>query len=564
MAILYSRGRGKARGLWLLTLAGLVVSLFGTTALKNASHRVAGPTHAAADVFVDPLASKTLWAGTLDPALISSLLDADIVQKIYAGLLKQVYDDRTKQFKIVPDLAAGMPTISKDGLVYTLKIRSDAKFSDGTPVTAQDFVWSFERVLSPKANSPVSYYLFDIKGASDFNSGKLKSFSDVGVKALDARTLRITLWHPVVYFLYALTYPTGDVVKKSLPIGANVTSNPALVVGAGPWMLKGHTWRYRSEIDLVPNPYYWEAKRFKLKEIHFVFTGSNETMLAGYRSGQFPLAWLPAADVASYRGKPEFHDTVILGDLWYTMNVHIPPFNNLHFRRAVAYAINRSAIANGVDRGTVQPFLGWYPKGILGYDPNIQKQSGVPYYNPSIAKSELAMAKKQMKSVPPIALEFASEISDRAREAAEVQANLRAIGINITLHPVPRATWINDGNSGKTQFMVEDWYDDYPDPQDFSDYLLKTGAGENWGRYSNPTVDKLFAQGAVERDRQKREAIYKQAQLIILREAPVAMAYQFADQDVISTKIHGIEMNPSWGNEPQPVGNDWANVTVSP
>src|SRR5205823_9461522 len=166
-----------------------------------------------------------------------------IVQKIYAGLLKQVYDDRSKQFKVVPDLAAGMPTISKDGLVYTFKIRSDARFSDSTPVTAQDFVWSFERVLSPKAHSAASYYLFDIKGASDFNSGKLKSFSAVGVKALDAKTLRITLWHPVVYFLYALTYNTGDVVKTNVPIvahGAPLATNPSMVVGAGPWMLKNH------------------------------------------------------------------------------------------------------------------------------------------------------------------------------------------------------------------------------------------------------------------------------------------------------------------------------------
>jgi ABC-type transport system substrate-binding protein len=174
------------------------------------------------------------------------------------------------------------------------------------------------------------------------------------------------------------------------------------------------------------------------------------------------------------------------------------------------------------------------------------------------------MAMKQVKRIPPITLEYRSEIADVGREVAQVQAQLKAIGITIGLHPVPRATWIADGNSGKTQFIWSDWYDDYPDPQDFSDYLIKTGAGENWGRYSNPTVDKLFEQGAVERDTQKREAIYKKAQLIILRDAPVAMAYQFANQDVISTKIHGMEMNPSYGNYVQPVGNDWANVTVSP
>ena len=128
---------------------------------------------------------------------------------------------------------------------------------------------------------------------------------------------------------------------------------------------------------------------------------------------------------------------------------------------------------------------------------------------------------------------------------------------------MPRATWIKDGNSGKTQFIFNDWFDDYPDPQDFSDFLIRTGAGENWGRYSNPAVDALFDKGNVERDSATRERIYKQAQLIILRDAPVAMLYQIADQDVISTKIHGLETEPELGQRSQPIGNDWANVTVA-
>jgi ABC-type transport system substrate-binding protein len=129
---------------------------------------------------------------------------------------------------------------------------------------------------------------------------------------------------------------------------------------------------------------------------------------------------------------------------------------------------------------------------------------------------------------------------------------------------VPASTWIADGNSGKTQFIYDAWVDDYPDPQDFSYYLIQTGAAENWGRYSNPRVDALFARGDVERDVQKREAIYKQAQLIILRDAAVVMLNQFAQQSLITTKYHGLELNPSWAYFFQPVGNDWANVTVSP
>lgn len=559
-----SRARGRAVAISCVTLAALVLSLGSNLGHSRASGRLAGATRASSSVFVEPFASQTLWVGTLDPAIGTSILDGDFMARIYAGLLKQVYNDKTGKFNIVPDLAAAMPTISKDGLVYTFQIRPDARFSDGTPVTSQDVIWSFERVLSPKTNSPAAYYLGNIKGANDFNSGKIKSFSQVGVKALGPKTVQITLAAPAVYFLYALTYNTGFIVKNGLPIGAKLATDPSLVVGAGPWMLKNHTWKYRSEIILVPNPYYYGSKNFKIKEQDLYFTGSFDTMLAAYRSGQYPMAWLPSAEVAAYRGTPEFHDTVTLGDVWYSMNVHIAPFDNIHFRRAVAYAIDRNAITQGVYHGTVHPQLGWYPKGILGYDPNIAKQPGVPYYNPTIAKQELAMAMKTMKKVPPITLEYRTENPDVARETALVKQQLKTVlGIDIGLKGVPRPTWITDGNSGKTQFIWSDWYDDYPDPQDFSDYLIRSGVGENWGRYSNPTVDHLFDLGNVEKDQQKREAIYKKAQLIILRDAPVVMLYQFAQQDVISTKYHGIELNPSWGNQPQPVGNDWANVTVS-
>src|SRR6266566_5641926 len=248
MSALNSRTPGKMTWMSLLSAAALVLSLASNLGVGHAFSRTASAPRVAAGVYVDVVASKTLWATTLDPALISSLDDGEIVNKIYAGLVKQVYDDKTGRFNIVPDLAAGMPTISKNGLVYTFKIRKDAAFSDGTPVTAQDFVWSLRRVLEPKAASPVAYYLGAIKGASDYASGKLKSFSDVGIKALDAHTVQFTLAKPVVWFLYALSYTTGLVLKRSVPVGAKLTTNPSLVVGAGPWMLKNHTWKYRSEI----------------------------------------------------------------------------------------------------------------------------------------------------------------------------------------------------------------------------------------------------------------------------------------------------------------------------
>jgi ABC-type oligopeptide transport system substrate-binding subunit len=553
MKFFQSRARVLAT---IVTLGALAAGTVGPVHAQRPSQ----VTHADSNVLVFPIATQTLWASTLDPSQISLLVDNDIVGKIYSGLVKQAYNDKTHVFDVVPDLAAALPTVSKDGLTYTFKLKPNAKFSDGTTVTAQDFVYSWTRVVDPKANSPVEYYMSPIKGADAYAAGKTKTW---GVKAIDASTLQVTLAAPAVYFLYDLTYPTFYAVEQNVKVGAPLTTTPSLVVGAGPWMIKDHAWNYRSKITLVPNPYYWENSKITLKEIDIVFTGTYDTMLAAYRSGQYPIAWLTSANLATYQHSSDFHSEGQLGDVWLSMNSNIPPFTNKDFRLAVAYAIDRDAITKGVDHGANLTQYSWYPDGILGFEANIQHEAGVPYYNPTIAKQHLALAMKAMPTVPTITLEFRSENPDVAREMAEVQANLKAVGISMTLHPVPRSTWSTDGNGGKTQFIWSDWFDDYPDPQDFSDYLLKTGAGENWGRYSNPVVDKLFAQANAEQDAAARVKLLKQAQLIILRDAPVAMLYQFGAQALISPKIHGMELNPSYDTEPEPVANDWANVTVS-
>lgn len=561
MNVVKQHGRGKVIGVSVLTAGALGLSLAGTTAFKSASHnatgRVGSAPRAAANVLVYPTVSKDLWAATMDPAMTTLVNDANLQDKIYAGLLKQAYNHSTGKFDIVPDLAAGMPKVSNGGSVYTFKIRPDAMFSDGTRVTAQDVVWTITRALSPKEASPVSYYLYSIKGAQAYNTGKAKTLSSV--KALGTDTVQITLENPVAYFLYAFTYSSANIVKNGLPAGAKLTTTPKLVVGAGPFMLKGGTWNYKNQISLVPNPHYYNRKNIKLTELDIPFIGTTDAGFSAYRSGQYPIAQVPTAEFQRYKSNPEFHNTPVLGDVWIAMNTSRKPFDNIHFRRAIAYGINRDAIVNGVLHGAVSKLEGWFPKGILGYTANARSQ-GAPYYDPAIAKRELAQSGVKNASIQ---IEYSSENPDTGRVFAQVQSDLKALGITMGLRAVPGNTWADDGNNHRPSMIFSDWYDDYPDPEDFLDYLIKTGAAENWGAYSNGQLDMLINQGNVAQDEGTRLAKYTQAQKIILTQAPVVMLYQFAQQAVISSKIHGMELNPSWGNEPQPVGNNWANVTVS-
>jgi ABC-type oligopeptide transport system substrate-binding subunit len=402
-----------------------------------------------------------------------------------------------------------------------------------------------------------SFYLQDIVGAGDVANGKAKAAK--GLKAIGTDTVQITLDRPVAYFLYSFTYPTSDVMEQNVAPGANLTTKPELIVGAGPFMIKDGTWKYRQEITLVPNPSYYDAKHIQLKEIDIPFIGTVETAFKAYQSGQYPIAAVPAAYVASYRSKPEFHESPILGDLWYAMNPKMAPFTDIHFRRAIANGINRDAIVRGTEHNTQIKLDGWYPNGILGYDASIGSQ--VPHYDAAIAKQELALAKKDLGTIPAVQLEYPSDSEDWGRDAAQAQSDLRAVGITMNLKPTPGNTWLQDVSDRKTPFILNNWFDDYPDPQDFSEVLIGTGGQSNAGNYSNPKVDALFARADTERDVATREKLYKQAQNIIMNDAAVVMLYQFATQTVWSTKIHGLESNPSGI---YPLANNWANMTVSP
>jgi ABC-type transport system substrate-binding protein len=537
-----------------------VLALCGTPAVSRAADGGAPRAGAAgAGILVEPYLAASLWFHTLDPALVIFSPESDLLPKIYAGLLKWVFDHKTGKVVVAPDLAAGLPRMNKNGLVYTFTLRPDAGFSDGTPVTAQDILYTINRALAPAEKSPWAASIFSpIVGCAAVAAGKAQSCR--GVVALDARTVRITLARPMASFPFLLNF---GVVKHGLPIGAHLTTDPSLLVGAGPFMLKDATWQYRHQVTLVPNPYFYNTHALKLKEIHLVFTGSLESAFAGYRGGQFPLAFLPAAEVARYRGTPEFHDAVNLGISALSMNVKVPPFTNRHFRRAVAFAINRDAIVKGVLRGTSGLLYSWYPRGMLGYDPAAQRQG--PHYDPALARHELALARQELGSLPAsITLTGINEVEDWVRMYEQIQRDLKAVGITLRLRLISGMGWGAEVPRGKTAFYQAGWGPDYPDPQGFSDNYLATGAPYNWMNYSNRAVDALFARAAATADPVQRERLYKRAELIVLNDAPVVVTNQMALQMLISTKIHGLELTPILGEVPHPVDNDWTNVTVSP
>jgi ABC-type transport system substrate-binding protein len=319
------------------------------------------------------IATSDLWVDSpLDPGVSGP---GELLNELYSGLVK--LDDN---LHVMPDLAQAMPTISADHLTYTFTLRPNLRFADGTPLTAADVVASISRALSKAEGSPTApLYLGHIKGAAAWTAGKAHSLAGIG--APDARTVRITLDKPISYFLSALAMPPSWVVKRGLAPGVNLSAPHAqsLTVASGPFMF-GKSWRYRQEIDLVPNPHWYAAASIKLKEITYRFFSDDTQQYRAYQTGQIDLTGVPSALVQSMRNNPDMHVQAQLSSFFLSPNLgadavcrpaHCAPFDDIHFRRALLYAIDRTAITQHVWHGEEEPLCGLIPRGMLGYDPSL-------------------------------------------------------------------------------------------------------------------------------------------------------------------------------------------------
>jgi peptide/nickel transport system substrate-binding protein/oligopeptide transport system substrate-binding protein len=548
-----------------LVAAATLVALAAATVSPATAQRAAGSAHAGSGVLVIPEYISELWPRNIDPAQVEDTQSAAITQLVYSGLVKL-----NGSLKVVPDLAAAMPTISNHGLTYTFKLRPDAMFSDGTKVTAQDVVYSITRCLSPKEASPLAtVYLGHVKGAIAFHAGKSTTLP--GVQALDAQTVQITLDKPISFFLQTLTYPTSYIVKQSLAPGANVTTNQALNIGTGPFMF-GRPWRFRQEMYFVPNPHWYNAGKMKINELDVPWISTEDAAYREYRSGQVPMAQVPTPYLASVHGLPDFHDNVQLGMDYIVLNqgknaqckpVSCAPFNDLHFRRALLYATDRHTINSKILHGSQSDLCGMVPLGIDGGD-NADLCKLTPY-DPARAKAELALARKDFGGKIPndgnLTVIYFAGVEDVANEYTALQGMWSAVGININITATPYNNWVNLVSTNYTPAIESLWFDDYPDAQDFTENLLASSSPYDTGNYHNPKFDSLVAQAGVTPNGPDRTHLYVEAQALAIGDVATIVIGQTTLPYRWRSHIHGMAIIPGF-NVPEPVNLDWTNASV--
>lgn len=474
---------------------------------------------------------------TLDPAIITGQPEGRVVNALFEGLTAF-----NAQGKSGPGVAESW-TVSDDKKTYVFKLRPDAKWSDGTPVTAQDFVKSWKRTLSPETGASYNYQLFFVKNAEAFAEGKVKDFAHVGVKAIDNHTLEVILENSTPFFLdLCATPPLQPVPVAVVEKYGDDWVKPEHIVTNGAYLLK--SWRINDKIELQKNPAYWNAKKVALDRIDVLPISKANVAFNFYAGGLADLLMdkglAPPALLDELRKRDDFHAAPFLGIYFLRFNCSKPPFNDPRVRAAFSLSVDKSIITKKITRAGELPATSLVPPGIAGYT-----SPETAAFDPEKARKLLAEAGFPGGKGFPLTTYLYSEGELNEAIAIELQNMWREhLGVTINLARQEWKVYLNSLSSLDFGIARSTWVGDYPDPNTFLDMFL-SGGGNNRTGWSDPAYDKLIADAAAETDPAKRFEILKQAENLLLNTQNVIcpIYYYMGIQLYDPAKIGGIEAN---------------------
>ncbi len=466
---------------------------------------------------------------TLDWNLATDSVSFTVLTNLMEGLTE--YDETLRP----RPAAARSWEVSPDGRIYRFHLREDARWSDGKPVTAGEFEYSWKRLLNPKTAAEYAYFLYDLEGAEDYNTGKIQNPDSVGVHALDDRTLEVRLRKPIVFFpsitTFMVTFPMRrDIIEK---FGERWTE-PGNIVTNGPFALQ--EWRHEYKLTLSPNPFYRE--RPALGKIVMYVVNESTTALTLYETGDLEMANLPPEAIAAYRGNPEYLAAPILRGYYYGFNVLKPPFTDPRVRRAFSMAIDRREFPAILKRGEI-PSSFWVPPGMPYHNPAIG-----PPFDPGAAQKLLAEAGYPGgRSFPSVTAAF-----NTGPENSLIAENLQAqwkrnLGVEVLLDNQEWKVYLKRLQTDPPPLFRLGWGADYPDPDNFLNLFTST-SGNNRTRWKNDRYDQLIRSAAAEPNPARRQASYDEAQRLLLETDAAIISLFVATQNwVIKPYVRGLQIN---------------------
>jgi oligopeptide transport system substrate-binding protein len=456
-----------------------------------------------------------LWSDppTLDPHLVTDGTSYGIVIEIYSGLVR-LGSNPANPFE--PDLAESW-SVLEGGTIYEFKLRNGLVFSNGDPVTAQDFKWSFERAAHPDTASTVAEeFLGDIVGIQDIVDGNAATAE--GIEVVDERTLRITIDAPKAYFIAKLTYPTAFVLNKNNveSLGRNWVDEP---VSTGPFTLKEY--RIGQRIRLARNDNFWDRSAY-LDEVVFNLAGG--VAMAMYENDEIDVTGVGLADLERVQDPTEDLNKDLVevppnfAVSYVGFNIDEAPFDDANFRQALNHAVDKQLIADQVFSNLVKPAYGIIPPGFPGFSAEIKGLE----FDPELAQDLLNQSAYADPNTRPRIVLTVPGTGGSPGLTTEVVADMwrQNLGIEIEIQQVEWATYIQDLHRGRLQaWSGLSWQADYPDPQTFIDVLFRSNSAINYGGYSNSQVDEYVVAAQTEQDATKRVELYNDAEQLVVSEA---------------------------------------------
>jgi oligopeptide transport system substrate-binding protein len=480
---------------------------------------------------------------SLDPAIITGQADGRVVLGLFAGLTR--LDPKTA--RPVPDLAERWE-ISPDGNTYTFHLRTNLVWSTGEPIRADDVVYSWRRVLDPATACDYAGQLFYLKNGENFNAGKIKDPSLVGVQAVDPFTVRVELEHPTAFFLDLCAFQTLLVVPRQTidKYGDHwLLARP--LPSSGPYELV--EWRLNDKIRLKKNLRYWDATNTQSEIIDLLPVGSPNAALNLYLHGQVDIVWdkdlVPTDLLDVLLQRPDFHTFNYLGTYFIRFNVTKKPFNDPRVRRALALAIDRERIVKKITRAGEPPAFHLVPDGTANYLP----PEGTTY-NPEQARKLLAEAGYPGgKNFPRFEYMFNAAAGGSAKIHENVAVELQQmwhdeLGVSMDMRQLEWKVYLSAQSHLDYELTRSSWIGDYNDPQTFLG-MFTSDDGNNRTGWKNPEYDALIKAANNEPDLQKRAKIFQQAETLLVRdEATIVPLFFYVGINYFDTnRIQGIYQN---------------------
>lgn len=478
----------------------------------------------------------------LDPHVVTGVPESKLIDALYEGLT------RKNPWTLEPEPgAAASWSFSDDRRVITFKLQPEGRWSNGDPVTAHDFVWSWRRALDPAMGNLYAYMLYPVENAEAYATGKLDDPELLGVRALDDYTLEVTLTEPTPYFLQLLDhYSTFAVPRQVIERFGKATdrftrwTRPGNIITNGPFRLT--EWKLNRRIVVEKNPHYWDVETVQLNGVVFYPTENLVSEERMFRVNQLHYTnEVPLDKIPAYRAMTDspFVEAPYLGTYFYLLNTRQPPLDDVRVRQALSLAVDRAKLARSVMHDLVTPAWSITPPGTLGYQP-----PKLFDYEPERARALLADAGYPGgEGWPGLELIYNTSESHRKVAVALQQMWKDVLGIEVTLSNQEWKVYLDSVSEMNFQVARRGWIGDYVDPNNFLDLYLSDGGNNNTG-FSDPVYDEMILERAPQaKTREERFRVFHEAETRLMEQMPIIPIYTYASKHLKHPSVKGLPSN---------------------